>query len=34
MQIKENNNSRRILINYWNVKDLEKMALNPCHILC
>jgi dihydrofolate reductase/thymidylate synthase len=31
--IKEDKNSRRIIINLWNVKDLNKMALPPCHLL-
>lgn len=32
-QIKSNPNSRRLLVNAWNVGEIDKMALPPCHCL-
>lgn len=33
-QIKTNPDSRRLILNAWNVGEISKMALPPCHLMC
>jgi len=32
-QIKSNPNSRRLIVNAWNVGELDQMAIPPCHMM-
>jgi thymidylate synthase len=33
-QIKESPESRRIILNSWDVDNIDSMALPPCHVMC
>jgi thymidylate synthase len=30
----ETRNSRRLVMNSWNPKDIDKMVIPPCHVMC
>ena len=33
-EIKTNPHSRRLILNAWNVSDIDQMVLPPCHMMC